>query len=644
MVDGVEYDFTSAVDALPSGVLSEFKTVIHNAKPTPNGDIKFKAKTHNVSNPKTNVLDVGHFTKYLWANHSKQLRKYEYVDYLDDAKGVLGIIEHMFGDNKTGVDQKSLAASTHLNWSSASGSKIEQARSQQYWKINKKDVEFLKYIKVAYAGEGHEGKLIVYVRCQMNTNTYVQVDPLSNIRPSSVISILSSIVGGDGKTNLFDELEREYVDYVESVFRKNKHKFSGCILGALSLEDQEGNIEYCAYTFQDFIKEVIKNHLNDMALRMPKEPEIISSNPETAAFYHFDKTKIVKGDWSHWRDWMYVIPPICHDVFKAYIYSIFVPRNKGRQALWLHGEGYDGKTQVTIALSRYMKGCGVGSMNSKVAASQFAFGAAYGKRLLIFGDCQNRRFLSTSVCHSILGGDAAPVEKKNKDVFTSRIFCKMFIGSNVHPELDANATHETSRVIYIPLQLPSDEIQAKFLHTDEDGRIIYDSHNNPIPIGYKGEKGKELNDYLFEEMDAFLFECRDAYMRLCPNNKEIIVEEDVKDFLYNVCSSEPSEQYEKYIQANYDFSQEIESCELVSDIKDRAVEHFNDPQIMRRFKNFKLSDFNDAFVKNAKRELRKVGTPVKEYRVMRQRIDEKREQVYLHVRYKGEDNSTMNLD
>ena len=165
MGNGVDYAL--AVNALPSEIHQEFKTVIYNAKPTPNGDYKFRAKTYNVSNPKSNILDLKKFVQYLWSNYQKQLRKFEFVDIFDEEVSVGGLLNHMFESNKnsTDVDRKSLAASAHLNWSSASGSKIEQARSQQYWKVNEKDVEFLKYIKVAYAVSS---VVLLPVRCPRN--------------------------------------------------------------------------------------------------------------------------------------------------------------------------------------------------------------------------------------------------------------------------------------------------------------------------------------------------------------------------------------------------------------------------------------------------------------------------------------------
>ena len=638
--EGVNY--AEVVDSLPEGTLAELKNVVYSAKLMPNGDWKFKNKSNNVS-AKNHLLNVDTFIDYLWSNYRKELRSYPFQDVLDDKLMLLKLLEFLSKDiNANELQSGSVAGSTVLNWSSASGSKYENARSMKYWKLNETDIKFLRHIKVAYAGEGHGGTLVVYIRCSERTNTYVQLDTIESVKSSSVISKLASIKTSKG--SLLCQVEKEYIDYVENVYEKERNKFPGCVFGAIVIDDNEGNVEYCAPAFDDYLKAVVKQlHLTDMRLRLPKEPVIISSDPDEPAFYHFNKSAIMEpGEWGHWRDWMDVIPDESKAVFMAWVYSVFVPRNKGRQALWLHSEGYDGKSQVTLALSRYMEERGVGSINSQQASGQFSFAGVYGKRLLIFGDCRNDRFLSTGTVHSVLGGDMVSVERKFKEAFTSRVFSKLLVCSNVAPEMDANAMHETSRVIYIRLKQPRKEIRARFLATNNAGDILYDEQGNPTPVGFNGKNGKELNEYLLEEMNAFLHECRKKYLELCPNDKEIVVSDAAKESLYDSCVSEESVQYEKYISENYVFHTDNPG-EYVMDIKDRAIDHFNDPMVSKRFNKFNIKAFMDAFMKNAKRQLRRSGTPIDDYRITRRQNNGRRAQFLEACEFKGKEVTRVNL-
>jgi len=631
------------LDAMPDLLREELEAVVYNSKLQGN-KFKFSAKSNNKSDTKSNLLSPTKFLDYIHGNGSLRplLRGYLYSQIFDDPEEIFGVLKYMYGllNSDEPVMHQNHTIQDQLNWSGVAGSSIEKARGERYWKLNKKDIELLRYIKVARAGtDASTGTLVVYIRACVHTHTYTLVSPLKSTRPNDIVAILSSIVE-DGKS-LLDRLEKEYMDYVEDRFDKGKSRFDGCVYGAMRIQvtrDGEEITQWCAYTFQDYLRNIVKSQLLvDTRLRLEHEPVGISSTMGEPTFYYFNREQVKRstGETPHWDSWMKVIPNEFHDVFMAWIYSIFVPKNKGRQALWLHSEGYDGKSQMTLALTKYMNGHGVGSINSRIAKSQFAYSAAYGKRLLVFGDCQNDMFLRTSVAHSILGGDPAPVEFKNKDAFTSRVFCKMLIASNKAPRLDINAGHELTRLIYIPLQKPPENIQAKFLETDDEGRVIYDSRNNPYPIGYssgiQGEKTKELNEYLYEEMDNFLNKCRTKYLQLCPHHKEIVTSDKVRQALYTICASEESEVYETYIDENFEFVKDDTMFTETATIRAEAKRYFKlSPEMKDLFDKFNVVDFMSTFERIAIRKLREAGTPVNSFKTVVQ--DGKRCYPYVKIK------------
>lgn len=662
MGDEIIANTKDKAEALPTVLKEAIKQVAYNVKAV-GGDLKFSAKTNNVSDPKSNIFSPQKFMDFLYGKSDMRnaiTKDYLYPDMFSDEKSVMALVIHFFTQAQTDklappASANRTTISDQLNWSAAAGSRIEQARSQRYWVLNKKDAEFLRFIKVAQAGEDTMGSLVVYVKNSVIGEVYSTVGPMSSINVKELVSLLSSVVIKKG-ISLFDKLEKEYIEYIQHMY-DHRTKFDGCVFGAMTVtmsrEGEEWD-EYCAYTFPDYLTAIVKQQkLSDMVLRLDAEPVGISAKLEIPTFYYFDrdKVKIANGGTPHWDNWMQVIPELYHPVFMAWIYSVFVPQNRGRQALWLHSGGYDGKSQMALALTRYMNGHGVGSINSNVAKSQFGYAAAYGKRLLIFGDCQNDKFLKTNLAHSVLGGDPAAIEYKGRSVFTARVFCKLLICSNKRPVMNVNASHETTRLIYIPLQTPTKEVQAKFLKTDDDGNILYDSKRNPFQIGYnsgiKNEKGKELSDYLYQEMDTFLNKCRLEYLELCPHHKEIITSGQVRETLYTICASEPSEIYEDYINEYFEFTTDKEVYELSSDMKMSIRDHFTTKRMEKVIGVFRIEDFIAAFEKIATIKLRDMNVDIRQYNVVQRSItvDGKttRKRVYNYVKFSGEPSEEFSL-
>ena len=179
--------------------------------------------------------------------------------------------------------------------------------------------------------------------------------------------------------------------------------------------------------------------------------------------------------------------------FLAFIGSILDPRHKGRQALYLHGpNGQDGKSCVIRAIESLLGEENVAALNNigLKNQSQFLTSTVEGKRLAVYPDCKNTKFLMTEVFRSIVSGDRVPVERKGKDAVMKKLYCRVIIASNHRPELTSGGA-DLSRLILIDVKASK-------------------TKNDPL-----------WEDRLIAEMPQLLHKANTAYAKKCPNRGDI---------------------------------------------------------------------------------------------------------------------------
>lgn len=204
-----------------------------------------------------------------------------------------------------------------------------------------------------------------------------------------------------------------------------------------------------------------------------------------------------------------------YDLFKAWCWTIFDERaiNHNRQALWLYGEGYDGKSVVTKVLSSILAGkyeksvgsdsIGIGQLDRPFWATSF-----YGKSLVIINEVGDSDLFSRKAndgpggkLHQITGHDLVAVEAKGKQPFSARIKSRILLFANCAPTFNSMQNNEITRIIPIHVSKTYfdglEVINKDFIYNDW---------------------GKELYDQRF----AFLKKCKEAYNRIVDPKKTMI--------------------------------------------------------------------------------------------------------------------------
>jgi hypothetical protein len=293
-------------------------------------------------------------------------------------------------------------------------------------------------------------------------------------------------------------------------------------------------------TIEAFASQIFKQLCMCVDQRLDAEPLPLTWRSDVKAFKVFDPSTLKTGATPAWDEFLtrLSIP----EVFLAFIWSIFEPDNFGRQVLWLHGPGNDGKSRVINALTKYIGHRAVAAISQGNTSSQFFNSAVYGKRLAVFGDCMNTRLISTNAIHTLVGGDIVSIEAKGKQAFPGRVFCRVVVGSNYPPEID-NTPNQTSRLLYLRVSPLSSVISN-------------------LPAG----DDATFEGRLLAEMPFLLGKAKAAYDNRCPRNGRIVVSQDEFDSMMLYAKSEIQEFIEQFAKEHVmQVAGHAEECSAVTE-------------------------------------------------------------------------------
>lgn len=119
----------------------------------------------------------------------------------------------------------------------------------------------------------------------------------------------------------------------------------------------------------------------------------------------------------------------------AWIGSLFDPDADMQQYVWIFGGGQNGKSSLGRFLSAVL-GNGARSVQPPGLNDRFWTINLIGKRLVIYGDCNNSRFVTSGLFKSMTGGDAVPAEIKLGASLQVVLKGKHLFFSNKKPGID----------------------------------------------------------------------------------------------------------------------------------------------------------------------------------------------------------------
>lgn len=279
-------------------------------------------------------------------------------------------------------------------------------------------------------------------------------------------------------------------------------------------------------------------------LREP--PPALSWTKETPAFRVLNESVLKPGPHPTWDE--FLARCTFAPTIRAYIWSIFEPTNFGRQALWLQGEGGDGKSTVLRVLARFMGADHTLTIGLGTYDNDFFYGAAYGKRLALYPDCKNLSVLRKEKIKSLLGRDIVQINNKYEKPFSAQVYSKLVIGSNWMPQINYNDDSERTRLLVAKVRTYGDEF------------------GDP-----------DFEDKLYSEMGAFLLTCKKDYAEQCPRGMNLIVPPAMRDSIRSECAALDGVLLQKYIEECLTFGPtfEVEKAVLYSSLKTHFMHYFS---------------------------------------------------------------------
>lgn len=136
------------------------------------------------------------------------------------------------------------------------------------------------------------------------------------------------------------------------------------------------------------------------------------------------------------------------DQFLAFVYSLFVAEDKGRQLCWLRDGGGGGKSTIIRAITKALGSSVVATVDTRKLEDKYFFGSVMGKRLMVDPDCQYLHLVGHTRVHNITGGDTVPVEKKFHDVIHEKVYAKIFVCSNYFPTIQREKNQESRLLMF----------------------------------------------------------------------------------------------------------------------------------------------------------------------------------------------------
>lgn len=287
-----------------------------------------------------------------------------------------------------------------------------------------------------------------------------------------------------------------------------------------------------------FIIEMYKFFRLDPDKNITEPPQVLSWSSEKPAFKVMDASVLVPGPHPTWDEFLARTSDA--STFRAYVWSIFEPQNTGRQALWLQGEGGDGKSTVLRVLARFLGESHTLTIGLDTYNSDFFNGAAYGKRFAIYPDCKNLSVLRKERIKSMLGNDLVEINNKYEKQFSARIYAKLMVASNWMPQINYLDDSERTRLLVCKVQSYGDEF------------------GDP-----------DFEEKLYSEMGAFLVTCQKDYEKQCPKKMNLIVPPRMREVIKTECSALDGVILQNYVQdyLEFDPSYTTEKAKLYASLK-----------------------------------------------------------------------------
>jgi hypothetical protein len=274
-----------------------------------------------------------------------------------------------------------------------------------------------------------------------------------------------------------------------------------------------------------FMVRMLTQHwMYDERTRLEAEPKQISWHDDEYAYKKMSPSLLKSGPTPTWDEFTSRLD--FPEVFKAWVWSIFEPKNNLRQVLWLKGAGNDGKSSVQKALESVLGSEYCYAMKPGDEGQQWFQRNVFGKVLVNYADCRNIYLINENSIKQLTGGDTTSIEGKGENSFTGKIYSKLLVTSNYSPKINPELQAHTSRLIKLEVAAQADT-----------------------------RKDSGFEHRLRDEIYAFLYACQESFAKLISTgNERLQLPDELVQKIKIDCASENYLILQDFVQDHLDIT------------------------------------------------------------------------------------------
>ncbi len=138
-------------------------------------------------------------------------------------------------------------------------------------------------------------------------------------------------------------------------------------------------------------------------------------------------------------------------LFMEIVGYLLTPDNRQQKAVMLKGQGGTGKTTALEVLSALLGHENVSTVDlHRLEEDRFAAADLYGVLANVFADLPSHALNSSSIFKSITGGDYIRGERKHRDAFKFKPYCRLLFSANEAPPTADNSDAFFERWLIVP--------------------------------------------------------------------------------------------------------------------------------------------------------------------------------------------------
>lgn len=257
------------------------------------------------------------------------------------------------------------------------------------------------------------------------------------------------------------------------------------------------NIEHPLHKNKSVIEKEIKDAYLAKLIPVVENISVLRNKKDAPCLAYYDlKCGDVTAKTPAWDSFMcQFLTDEMAECFMAWVYSVFVGDNYGRQICWIYGKGNTGKSAIGTAIYDRLAAINQDictTLEKYDSIDKHSTSTYVNKRFTLSADSVNYAIVRMPIVKNLTGNDPTAIRGMGEAKKTMQIYSKVMATSNKKPWVDLDKSEELSRLLYFELD---------------------DAKCSAAREKWDFNKFGNWNSLLLEEIDNFIAKCEPHYRK-----------------------------------------------------------------------------------------------------------------------------------